>query len=434
MQGCVTCHGQSGQGTSNEYFPRIAGKPAAYLYNQLVAFRDGKREYPPMNYLVAYLPDAYLQRDRGVLRQAAAGLRSEASERRRRLRCSRAARRWPSPATPSKQLPACIACHGAGLTGMEPGIPGLVGPALVLHRRAAHALAHRRPAGGAARLHEAHRRPPDGGRRARRGRPGWLRRTRRPIRRRRRPTCRPCRSLAAARRQCHEDPMRKATRIVLVTAVVAALVAGGAFAILHARLPAGGAWRSGLGPDDADDQEGRVPGARRRLRRLPLQPRRAAVRRRAADAHALRQPLRAQHHARRRDRHRQMDRRRLLPDDAQRRVPGRHADVPGDAVCLVHQGDARGLRCHLRLPDVGAAGGPEEPAARIALSVQPARPADRLAHALLQAGRVRARHEQVGAMEPRRLPGRRPGPLRDVPHRDQPAWAAPRPRRSSRAA
>src|SRR6186997_1068532 len=61
VQGCVTCHGQSGQGTSNEYFPRIAGKPAAYLYNQLVAFRDGKRVYPPMNYLVAYLPDAYLK-------------------------------------------------------------------------------------------------------------------------------------------------------------------------------------------------------------------------------------------------------------------------------------------------------------------------------------------------------------------------------------
>src|SRR3954454_16955232 len=61
VQGCATCHGQSGQGTTNEYFPRIAGKPAAYLYNQLVAFRDGKRVYPPMNYLVAYLPDAYLR-------------------------------------------------------------------------------------------------------------------------------------------------------------------------------------------------------------------------------------------------------------------------------------------------------------------------------------------------------------------------------------
>ena len=61
VQGCTTCHGQSGQGTGNDYFPRIAGKPAGYLYNQLVAFRDGKRRYAPMNYLVAYLPDAYLR-------------------------------------------------------------------------------------------------------------------------------------------------------------------------------------------------------------------------------------------------------------------------------------------------------------------------------------------------------------------------------------
>src|SRR6185436_2696548 len=45
VQGCVTCHGQSGQGTKDGYFPRIAGKPAGYLYNQLVAFRDGNRRY-----------------------------------------------------------------------------------------------------------------------------------------------------------------------------------------------------------------------------------------------------------------------------------------------------------------------------------------------------------------------------------------------------
>ena len=126
MQGCVTCHGQSGQGTSNAYFPRIAGKPAAYLYNQLVAFRDGKREYPPMNYLVAYLPDAYLR---------------EIAEYFAKQRPAFEAKQ-PSTATPevfargstlaitgdpSKQLPACITCHGAGLTGMEPSIPGLAG-------------------------------------------------------------------------------------------------------------------------------------------------------------------------------------------------------------------------------------------------------------------------------------------------------------------
>ena len=40
--GCASCHGDKGQGTNDDYFPRLAGKPAGYLYNQLVAFRDGR--------------------------------------------------------------------------------------------------------------------------------------------------------------------------------------------------------------------------------------------------------------------------------------------------------------------------------------------------------------------------------------------------------
>ena len=92
------------------------------------------------------------------------------------------------------------------------------------------------------------------------------------------------------------------------------------------------------------------------------------VRRRPGDADALRQPLRAQHHARRRDRHRPVDRRRVLPNDAHGRLARRHADVSGDALRVVHEGDARGLRRDLRVPDVGAAGEAAEPAARAALS------------------------------------------------------------------
>jgi len=126
VQGCVTCHGQSGQGTNNGYYPRIAGKPAGYLYNQLVAFRNGTRNYAPMNYLVAYLPDAYLR---------------EMAEHYARLRPP-FTRRDPGNADPAmlargealvktgdslKTIPACAACHGTGLTGMQPGIPGLVG-------------------------------------------------------------------------------------------------------------------------------------------------------------------------------------------------------------------------------------------------------------------------------------------------------------------
>jgi cytochrome c553 len=55
-------HGRQGEATKNDYFPRLAGKPAAYLMNQLVAFRDGRRRYPPMNYLLEYIPDQYLQK------------------------------------------------------------------------------------------------------------------------------------------------------------------------------------------------------------------------------------------------------------------------------------------------------------------------------------------------------------------------------------
>src|SRR6185295_12246075 len=58
---CASCHGDKGQGTNDDYFPRLAGKPAGYLYNQLVAFRDGRRKYPPMNYLLDFLPDPYLK-------------------------------------------------------------------------------------------------------------------------------------------------------------------------------------------------------------------------------------------------------------------------------------------------------------------------------------------------------------------------------------
>jgi len=126
VQGCVTCHGQSGQGTNSGYFPRIAGKPAGYLYNQLVAFRDGTRSYPPMNYLVAYLPDAYLR---------------DMAEHYSKLRPPFAPQKPPTvdaaalargkalvvTGDSAKTIPACADCHGKGLTGMEPGIPGLVG-------------------------------------------------------------------------------------------------------------------------------------------------------------------------------------------------------------------------------------------------------------------------------------------------------------------
>lgn len=126
VQGCVTCHGQSGAGTKDGYFPRIAGKPATYLYNQLIAFREGTRKYPPMNYLVAYLPDAYLKEiAEHYAKQRPSFAASEVVNNDATMLARGAVLATAGDA--NRQIPACVACHGRGLNGMEPGIPGLAG-------------------------------------------------------------------------------------------------------------------------------------------------------------------------------------------------------------------------------------------------------------------------------------------------------------------
>src|SRR3546814_11044985 len=57
---CMACHGAQGRATNDGSYPRIAGQPAGYLYNQLLNFRDGRRQYPMMTYMVQRQSDAYL--------------------------------------------------------------------------------------------------------------------------------------------------------------------------------------------------------------------------------------------------------------------------------------------------------------------------------------------------------------------------------------
>jgi cytochrome c553 len=57
---CTGCHGPQGARQPDGYYPRIAGKPPIYLYNQLLNFRDGRRRYGLMTGLLTPLDDAYL--------------------------------------------------------------------------------------------------------------------------------------------------------------------------------------------------------------------------------------------------------------------------------------------------------------------------------------------------------------------------------------
>lgn len=61
MRACTACHGEAGRSAQAEYYPSIVGKPAGYLYQQLLNFRDGRRQQSEMQLMLAYLSDAYLQ-------------------------------------------------------------------------------------------------------------------------------------------------------------------------------------------------------------------------------------------------------------------------------------------------------------------------------------------------------------------------------------
>ena len=123
---CTTCHGAETQVTQDGFSPRIAGKPAGYLYNQLVSFRDGRRTYAPMVYLVQYMSDDYLHEIAQYFAalelpyppsEAAAATPAELA------RAERIVQRGDA----GRDVPACVECHGENLAGVEPFIPPLRG-------------------------------------------------------------------------------------------------------------------------------------------------------------------------------------------------------------------------------------------------------------------------------------------------------------------
>jgi cytochrome c553 len=123
---CTSCHGKEGRAGPDGYYPRIAGKPAGYLYNQLLNFRDGRRHYGLMAGLLETLSDSYLAEiaehfaalDIPYPPPQAATLPAEVLQRGRQLAME---------GDPERRVPACASCHGKALTGVAPGYPGLLG-------------------------------------------------------------------------------------------------------------------------------------------------------------------------------------------------------------------------------------------------------------------------------------------------------------------
>ncbi|MEY4537285.1 MAG: hypothetical protein RL171_1436 [Pseudomonadota bacterium] len=128
MQACTTCHGAEGITSNQAYFPRIAGKPAGYLFNQLQNFKEGRRHYGLMVGMVEHLSDAYLLEmaqyfaDLDVPYAPPAPLKTPAS-----FAALQFGKTLALQGDKSRQLAACASCHGSALMGVLPSTPALLG-------------------------------------------------------------------------------------------------------------------------------------------------------------------------------------------------------------------------------------------------------------------------------------------------------------------
>lgn len=129
LAACAACHGKSGEGMAgSEYYPHLAGKPARYLFKQLRAFREGSRPYAQMRWLLRNMDDAYLEQIAAYFaamppRTRAPGTVATALP----AATTGRALQLVSEGDATQGVPACAACHGDNLAGLEPGIPALVG-------------------------------------------------------------------------------------------------------------------------------------------------------------------------------------------------------------------------------------------------------------------------------------------------------------------
>lgn len=126
VKACTICHGDEDKAGRDAYYPRIAGKPQGYLFNQLRNFRDGRRHYQPMAILLENMPDEYLQEIAQHFSSLQLPFPPPEQINMKPEEISLAETLVHSGAA-ERDIPACGACHGENLMGVTPFIPGLLG-------------------------------------------------------------------------------------------------------------------------------------------------------------------------------------------------------------------------------------------------------------------------------------------------------------------
>ncbi len=125
---CEACHGQQGRAGPDGYYPRLAGKPAGYLFNQMQNFAQGKRHYALMRRMVTPLSAAYQLEMANYFSSLKVPYLPSTQNAHplsdaQRLRGQQLAMHGDS----ALKIPACSTCHGEQLMGNQAHVPGLLG-------------------------------------------------------------------------------------------------------------------------------------------------------------------------------------------------------------------------------------------------------------------------------------------------------------------
>lgn len=124
---CTSCHGVHGEGSPDSVVvPRLAGKPAGYLLQQLGYFQTGQRRHAPMEYVVRQLSTDYMRQIAEYFAQQEVPYR-KMSVPEVSADVMRRGEQLVLRGDSTRGVPSCVSCHGTKLTGEEPMMPGLLG-------------------------------------------------------------------------------------------------------------------------------------------------------------------------------------------------------------------------------------------------------------------------------------------------------------------
>lgn len=126
LASCNKCHGNYGYGQEdNPNIPRLAEKPAGYLYKQMQSIKIGEGQSKVMEYVMRQLSSDYMKKIAHYYSEQQVPYHQHKIPEMSDAQLKRGEQLVKS-GDDARGVPACQQCHGQALTGVKPMIPGII--------------------------------------------------------------------------------------------------------------------------------------------------------------------------------------------------------------------------------------------------------------------------------------------------------------------